>query len=548
VTDASGGVIDASDEQATDEPAPPVPEDRRARVALWAFVAYLVVAWFVLVFDLGGDRWFFRDDWHFLAGRDGGSVSDVFRPHAELHPVAVPVVVYRLLFNAFGLDFTPYLIVIVTMHLGVAALLRVVMRRADVGPWLATVAAGSLVLFGRGEENILWPFQIGFVGALLLGLSQLVLSDHDGPFQRRDLLGVLCGIGAVMSTGMGLFMIVAVGLANLARRGWRAAFVHTGPPAAVYGIWTLVTHPEGTSSRAPAAAVWDWVREGQASTAKALGGSSLAAVLLAALLVAGLGAFVSSTPRAELRRRAAVPLALLVCGPIFFAVTAQSRWFLGLQAARSTRYLYVGAVFVLPALALAGEALARRWRFAAWPVALLLLIGIPGNIEAFELTFFGPSYFQQQRAIVLGVPRTAEADDVPRSVLPMNDRAAGPYLTIGWLLDLRDAGDLPEVDGIPPRIAATFPIHLGLVPTTERFVGTECETGSAAIDLSLARGDRLAIHEEVWVATAADGERTSARVRFPGFPRGRRSYVIELPSLDLRFEPIVPGDSITICR
>ena len=95
---------------------------RSARLALAAFVAYVVVAWPVLVFGMGSQRWFHDDELRIFAGRDGGDIGDIFRAH-DVHPIALPVVVFRLMFNVFGLWFTPYLMLVVTMHLGVAMML-----------------------------------------------------------------------------------------------------------------------------------------------------------------------------------------------------------------------------------------------------------------------------------------------------------------------------------------------------------------------------------------------------------------------------------------
>ena len=49
------------------------------------------------------------------------------------------------------------------------------------------------MFFGAGAENILVVFQITFVGALVFGLVQLLLADHDGPIDRRDWFGLLAG-------------------------------------------------------------------------------------------------------------------------------------------------------------------------------------------------------------------------------------------------------------------------------------------------------------------------------------------------------------------
>src|SRR5205085_10476578 len=126
----------------------------------------------VIIFGLGASHWFLRDDWSLIAGRDL-SASDLFTP-ANAHWVTLPVLVFRGLWRIFGLrDYTPYQSVTVALHLTTAVLLRVIMRRAGVRPWIATCAAGSFVLFGPGEANITWAFQMTVVGSLVLGLTHL---------------------------------------------------------------------------------------------------------------------------------------------------------------------------------------------------------------------------------------------------------------------------------------------------------------------------------------------------------------------------------------
>ena len=516
-------------------------------MALGAFVAYLVVSWWVLVFGVGSGVWFLRDDWKFLAGRDGGDLRDVFRPH-DVHPAAIPVVVFRLMFNVFGLWFTPYLVLLVTMHLGVVVLLRVVMRRAGVGPWVASAAAGALVLFGPGEQNIQWVFQINFVGSLLFGLGQLILADHGGRFGRRDVAGMLAGVAAVMCSGIGPVMVVAVGLATLARRGWRVALAHTAPAALTYVAWVLLANPASYDFGRPAlSVVWDWVREGQVGTVEALGHLWVVGAALAVVLVVGLLFVVSSTSWAELRGRVAIPGALLVCGPLLFVLTAQGRWVFGLEQARSSRYLYIGAVCLLPALAVAGDAIARRWRPATAVVVVLFLVGVPGNVSAFGSgAIVNERFFDAQRQTVLALPRTPEAEQVPRWVRPLPDPYNGEDLTIGWLLDVLDAGRLPAIDAVDPTVLARFPINLGLAQTMRPFPGGACETRSVSIVLSLEKGDRLGIHSSVNVATVVDGKKASPWVGFS--PGSGQTLSVELPRLELRFAPLAAGSTFTICR
>ena len=122
------------------------------------------------------------------------------------------------------------------------------MRRAGVGPWLSTFAAGIFIFFGTGVENVFVAFQITFVGALAFGLGQLLLADHEGALDWRDWLGLLCGLASIMCSGVGLTMVFVVGMAVLLRRGWRLALFHTAPLAIVFVIW-LAAAPSGQSTR-----------------------------------------------------------------------------------------------------------------------------------------------------------------------------------------------------------------------------------------------------------------------------------------------------------
>src|SRR5437879_3944706 len=114
--------------------------DRTVRVALGAFVAVEAFA-LPLLIALGRSIWFTADEWDPIATRTAWDLGDLFRPHNE-HWSTLPILVYRLLWWLVGLrTHLPYLVIAVLLHLTVAALLRAVMRRAGIGPWLASLAA-----------------------------------------------------------------------------------------------------------------------------------------------------------------------------------------------------------------------------------------------------------------------------------------------------------------------------------------------------------------------------------------------------------------------
>ncbi|MSO87333.1 MAG: hypothetical protein EXQ71_07415 [Acidimicrobiia bacterium] len=541
-------IVDA-DETGDVGSSPPRQSNTGARIALGLFIAYLLISWWWLVFEIGPNYWFFRDDWAMLVSRDGGSLRSVMAPF-DVHPIPIPVVIFRLMFNMFGLNFIPYHMLLVTLHLGVALLLRIIMRRAGVGPWIASAAAATLVLFGHGGSNIIWVFQITNLGSILFVLIQLILVDHDGPLRRRDALAVLAGIAACMCSGLGLLLLVPVGLVSLARRGWRYALLQTGPAALTYLTWNhffgLRDRPNPPAPRV----VLTWMSEGLLGTGKALGHLPVVAILLALLLVGGLGLLVTSTSLEDLRRTVCVPGALLIFVPLFFALLAVGRSFAGIELAQSSRYLYTGAVCALPALAVAGDAVARRWRPTTVAVVLLFLAGFPGNIRAFDhiLGFPYPdrAIFDYERKVMTGIAMSPQAKQVPRWVRPLNSEFDFKEVTVGFLLDMRDQGFLPPRGDLKPQNRATIQLMLGLIQIDQPFADGECKTQSRPLNLSLVKGETLGIISPLQVALTQEGKVSPGQNLY--LPDFGQTLSVESPSLEVRFAPLEPNKTFTLCR
>ena len=151
--------IGTTDQLGAEDPAPPgepsglsEPAGRSgsstsARWALIAFVVAVVASGVLILWRLGNQRWFSNDEWDFLSTRHLTDVGDLFRPHNE-HWTTLPIVAFRLVWSVNGLrSYWPYQVLSVGAHLSAVVLLRVVMRRAGVRPWFATVAAGSPLTF-----------------------------------------------------------------------------------------------------------------------------------------------------------------------------------------------------------------------------------------------------------------------------------------------------------------------------------------------------------------------------------------------------------------
>ncbi len=465
--------------------------DRNPRGALITFIVLLVGAFGFYVWA-GRHQWFFLDEWDFLAGRRLSSIDDLLRPHNE-HWSTVSIVLWRLLWSVFGIrTYRPYQLFSIANCLGIAALLRVVMRRAGVGPWIATAVAGALVLFGSGSENVLWAFQVQFAGPLLFGLIHLLLADHRGPLDRRDWLGLMAGLAALMSSGLGVAMVFVVGLSMLLSRGWRIALFHTAPLAAIYAAWWYGYGRDALPSTYSGLGLTrDFVVEGYRRTFESLGVLTVVGILLVVTLVVGLILAWHRIDRPEVRRRAATPLALLVGGVVFLAIAGSGRAsVLGVAFAGTSRYQHVVAVMTLSALAVAIDAIYRRWQVVGMAAGALLLVGIPGNVRRTVDYDERNRFTLGQPGLFLAAAHSPLARSVPRESRPFPDSA--PEVTVGWLIDGVASGKIPESDpATDDRFAPIVELRLGLQQLEGPRDPKNCRALTKPEDRQLQPGDAI---------------------------------------------------------
>lgn len=438
--------------------------------------------------------WFFLDEWDFFVDRRATSAHDLFTSHNG-HWVTLPIIVYRSLYWAVGLrSYLPYQLLIVGAHLVTALLLRVVMRRAGVRSWSATVVAGAFVLFGTGYQNIVLAFQITMVGALVFGLIQLILTDHDGPVDRRDFIGLGAGLFGLMCSGVGVPMVVAVGIAALIRRGWRVAALHTIPLGAIYTLWFVAIGHKGSIVAYDLTSVRRFVSTTVGATFDNLGqvpgvGVLLGFILIAGFLVAWYRAL-DSPQRAQIGMLAA-PTGLLVASLVFLGLSAVSR--ASVTNKVQSRYEHILAAMLLCALGVAIDVLGRP-RKVLVPLLAVVLVGVPGNLATVKDAAEGPSLsttMTEYRRMIATLPHIPFAPSVPPTLTP--EPITGFRISIGWLLQAASAGKLPAPSGdehevavdalrlsLSQRPGAVSPAHL-------------CAPVQRTVDLRLAAGDAVRI-------------------------------------------------------
>jgi hypothetical protein len=317
-------------------------------------------------------QWFFGDEWDFLANRSVG-VGDggIFHPHNE-HWSTSPMLVYGLLFRLVGLSsYAPYIAALVLANLAVVHLVWRVMLRGGVGPWIATAFCAAFIPFGPGAEDLLWAFQVGFVGSVALGLAFLLLADHAGRFGRRDVAGWGAGVLGLTFSGISVPLIGMAGLAAWLRRGFLAALMTISVPLAAFLVWFGVVG--GVSVQAHSSVTSESLRMFPEFVGRGLG-----AVLSwgTATPLVGVLALALTAGALVIRHRAGRPmpteaLASAAGGLLVIGLLAVARAPLGVELAESSRYVYIGAALLLPLSLIGISDLAGRRVVATLLVAAL---------------------------------------------------------------------------------------------------------------------------------------------------------------------------------
>jgi len=339
---------------------------------------------------------FYFDEWTFILSAPDWTWTTFLQPHNE-HPVMLTRVVYWALLSTLGMQsYLPYMLVLLAMHGATAVLLFELVRRRA-GDLVGLGCAALLLVLGAGWENLLWAFQIAFVGSVACGLGMLIaLEDPSSP--RKLPVAVLLLTASLMFSGIGLFFGVAaamrLGLAPARRR----QLVWFAPVVIAFAIWYLVFGHSGTPPNpAPTAAnLWlalpyaAWGLGASAAGLVGLTGAPPPAVLVIAAAVVAFAWW--------RRRPDSVALGAGAGLVALYLVTGLTRAQLGYQQAASGRYVYVGAVFWLILLADAARLLPWRETWRPLLAACLFLACFSSSVLLIEFAVAKGVQMQREMA------------------------------------------------------------------------------------------------------------------------------------------------------
>jgi hypothetical protein len=431
--------------------------------ANWAFRVALAVSLPIFA-AVGRRQWFIRDDWAFLLTRNvlrtTRGIDDWLLTAQDGHWMTPPILVYRLIQNVFGIDsYWPYLLPTLALHVTAVLLARQVCRRVQVSPWTTTLLCSMLLVFGSGWENIVFAIQITYNLSLAAFLVQVLLVDHEGPIDRRDIVGAVVGLIGVMSSGFGPFFAFGVFVLLATRRRWRAAAVAVVPQGLAYGWWLLTWSTDGAAAAMPGprSQVPAFAMRGITATFESL----VAVPALAGVAIVGTIA-ITLWPAPSWRTRTFAFALWAVVVSMFLGVGSQRIGF-GLDSAAASRYQHIAAILLVPVFGLAVDRV-RHWSLPGLR-AVQVLLGIAVVLNAGWLQTNGAEWANRARdarltyELVVGSPLAGTVDPQIRPE-PFN-----PDVTVAWLPYLLQQGAIEARTPHTPEELARVDTALGLTPT-----------------------------------------------------------------------------------
>jgi hypothetical protein len=352
-----------------------------------ALVVCAVILWLTRTFT------FYFDEWTFISTAPDWTLATFFKPHNE-HPAILFRLVYSALLNTVGLrSYLPYMAALVIAHAANVVLIFELIRRRS-GDLVAMAAALLLLVLGAGWEDLLWAFQMAWLGSVAFGLGALLVLQTP----RRIAPATALLAASLACSGIGIVFAVAatVQLALTPRR--RRQLLWLVPVGVALAAWygafgRFGNHPNpqptaGNVLVDPLYALWGL---GQAAAGIiGEGGWFGPPLLLVAVAVLAW----------RWKRHGADSFALGIAAGLvaFYLVTGLTRAQLGYQQSGASRYVYVGAALWLILLADAARDLPWRGTWRPALAACLFLACFSSAVLLFSFAIARPVVMARQVA------------------------------------------------------------------------------------------------------------------------------------------------------
>ncbi len=328
----------------------------------WRWILAVIMALdAALLLYMGRGLTFFYDEWNFVTGDYGGGLHSILLGHVGNISI-FPILVYKVLFHIAGLNhYAVYRIVLIALHL-LAVGLIFVLAAERIGHAPALLAAALILFLGAAWEDLLWPFQIGYLLSITGGLGAWWLVQRRGRW--HDLAALACVLLAAGSSSLGIAVMIGLAVELAWERDWRRGWI-VAVPAALYLLWYL-RYGEGQVTRDGLINTPGFAMDLMASAFGALIGRALEwgrplAVLGVAMLALRLARPGPISPRLA---------GLLAAAAALWVMTGAARS--TISAPETSRYVYLGAVLIvlIGAELLDGVVIGPR----AWVVAGILVV------------------------------------------------------------------------------------------------------------------------------------------------------------------------------
>ena len=203
----------------------------------WVALAAVMAGALAVIMHAGRGTTFFYDDWPVILERRAWTLDNLLRPHVD-HLQVFPTLVYKAMLETIGMHaHWAYRLLLAGLDVLTGVLLFAYARRR-VGPWPALGVAAVLVLMADSWYNLIYPFQINFVGAMAAGLGMLLMLDRGD--RRGDVLACVLLAVSIGCNSVGLPFGAAALIEVLLRPDRRQRWWIPVIPLGLWGTWRLI--------------------------------------------------------------------------------------------------------------------------------------------------------------------------------------------------------------------------------------------------------------------------------------------------------------------